>query len=85
MAKASTGAAARQTSRKAGVASTSQKMDSSRHGFGTEPAARPVAGASGKEGGGSKRQPGTATSKPGAAKALRSMKGTAAKTGSGGR
>jgi hypothetical protein len=76
MAKATT--SARQTSRKAGVASTSKKMDTSRHGFGTEPAARPVAGASGKEGRGSKRQPGTATSKPGAAKALESIKTTAA-------
>ena len=78
MAKATT--SARQTSGKTGVASTSKKMDRSRHGFGTQPAARPVAGASGKEGRGSTRQPGTATSKPGAATALRSMPTTAAKT-----
>ena len=68
--------AARQTSRKAGVTSTAQKLDRARHGFATEPAARKVAGAFAKEGTGSRRQPGTATTRPGAAAALRGMKTT---------
>ena len=74
MAKAA--ATARQTSRKAGVASTSKKMDTSRHGFGPEPAARKVAGAFGNEGTGSRRAPGTETAKRGAAAALDRMKTT---------
>lgn len=61
--------ARRQTSRKAGVASTAQKMDSARHGFSPQPAARKVTGAFGAEGTGSRRQPGTSTSKHGAAAA----------------
>jgi hypothetical protein len=52
-----------QTSRKAGVASTSKKMDSSHNGYKTEPPSRQVAGAFGEEGLGSKRQPVTQTSK----------------------
>jgi hypothetical protein len=40
----------RQTSNKAGVTSLAKKQDSTRYGFGTEPPARKVAGASGKEG-----------------------------------
>jgi len=40
---------ARQTSRKAGLASTAKKEASTRHGFDTDPASRHVAGASGKE------------------------------------
>jgi hypothetical protein len=75
MAKAAT--AARQTSRKAGVTSTAKKMDSARHGFGTEPAARKVTGAFGAEGRGSQRRAGTTTSKRGAAAALGAMKTTA--------
>ena len=39
-----------QTSTKAGVRSLAKKMDTSRHGFGTQPASRKVAGASGQEG-----------------------------------
>lgn len=39
----------RQTSNKAGVKSLAKKQDNSRHGFGTQPAARKVAGASGQE------------------------------------
>jgi hypothetical protein len=39
----------RQTSNKAGVTSLAKKQDSTRHGFGTEPPARKVAGASGRE------------------------------------
>ena len=66
-----------QTSRKAGVTSTAKKMDSTRHGFATEPPSRKVAGASGAEGGRARTQPGTATRKPGAAEALRKMKTTA--------
>jgi hypothetical protein len=64
----------RQTSRKAGMTSTAQKMDSSRHGYGPIPAARKAAGAHGAAGRGSRRKPGTATSKKGMAAALRSMK-----------
>ncbi len=77
--------AGRQTSRKAGMTSTAQKMDSTRHGYGTIPAARKAAGASGAEGRGSARKPGTATSKKGMAAALRSMKTTARKTAKGNR
>jgi hypothetical protein len=66
----------RQTSRKAGLTSTAQKMDSSRHGYGTVPAARKAAGAHGAEDRGSRRKPGTATSKRGMAAALRSMQTT---------
>jgi hypothetical protein len=76
MAKAAS-MAARQTSRKAGVRSTAKKMDSTRHGFSTEPPARKIAGAFGAEGRGSRRQAGTQTSKRGAAAALGSMKTTA--------
>jgi hypothetical protein len=75
MAKAAA-TAARQTSRKAGVRSTAKKADSTRHGFGTQPPARKVAGAFGEEGRGSRRQPGTTTSRKGAAAALGSMKTT---------
>ena len=39
----------RQTSNKAGVRSTARKMDSSRHGFGQNPATRRKAGAFGNE------------------------------------
>ena len=73
MAKAATPAGT-QTSRKAGVRSTAKKMDSTRHGFGTEPAARKADGAFGKEGRGATRQPGAASAKPGRAAALREMK-----------
>jgi hypothetical protein len=75
--------AERQTSGKAGVRSTAKKMDSSRHGFGTEPAARKVTGAFGQEGTGSRRKPGTATSRAGAAAALRGMQTTSRRTGRG--
>jgi len=74
MAKAAGG---RQTSRKSGVTSTAKKMDSTRHGFATVPAARKAAGAYGTEGRGSRRQPGTTTSKKGMAAALGAMKTTA--------
>ena len=81
MAKAA--ASGRQTSGKTGVRSTAKKMDSTRHGFKTEPAARKVAGAFGEEGRGSKRQAGTQTSKRGAAVPLQAMKTVAARrTGS---
>lgn len=72
MARAAAGG--RQTSRKAGVTSTAKKMDSTRHGFRTEPPSRKAAGAFGEEGRGSRRKPGTATSGTGAAAALGSMK-----------
>jgi hypothetical protein len=75
--------AERQTSRKAGVRSTAKKLDSTRHGFGQEPAARKVAGAFGQEGAGSRREPGTATSRAGAAAALRGMKTTPRRAGKG--
>lgn len=79
MAKVVTGG--RQTSRKAGVRSTAKKLDSTRHGIASEPAARKVTGASGREGRGSRRQAGTATSSRGAAAALGSMKTTARTAG----
>jgi hypothetical protein len=65
------------------LTSTAQKMDSSRHGYDTIPAARKAAGAYGAEERGSRRKPGTATSKRGMAAALRSMKttGTGRKAG----
>jgi hypothetical protein len=68
--------AARQTSNKSGVASTSEKMDNSRHGFGPHPASRKVAGAFGEEDGSAplKRQPGTASTRAGKAAALRRVK-----------
>ena len=78
MAKA---AAGRQTSNKAGVRSTAKKMDSTRHGFNTEPPSRKAAGAFGAEGRGSRRQPGTASTKPGSAAALRAMKTTSRRGG----
>lgn len=78
---AKTAAGERQTSRKAGVTSTAKKNDSTRHGFGTEPPSRKAAGAFGAEGGGRKRQPGTATSTAGAAASLRKMKTSSRRAG----
>ena len=68
-----------QSSNKAGVRSLGKKMDNSRHGFETQPAARKPAGAFGQERGESRRavrqsQPGTATPKGGKAAALRRVK-----------
>lgn len=69
--------AARQTSTKAGVASTSKKLDNSRHGFEAHPATRKVAGAFAAEAGAApiKRKPGTASTRGGRASALRQLKG----------
>ena len=78
MAKAAGG---RQTSRKAGLTSTAQKMDSSRHGYDTIPPARKKAGAYAAEGRGAPKRPGTATTKKGMASALRSMKTTSKRAG----
>jgi hypothetical protein len=66
----------RQTSNKAGVASTSKKMDTSRHGFDTHPASRKTAGAFAQEKGNTpvKRKPGTASTREGKASALRRVK-----------
>jgi hypothetical protein len=66
----------RQTSNKSGVASTSEKMDNSRHGFKTQPAARKVAGAFAEEKGSApmKRKSGTASTRAGKASALRQVK-----------
>jgi hypothetical protein len=68
--------AARQTSNKSGVASTSKKLDNSRHGFGEHPANRKVAGAFAEETGTApmKRKPGTASTRAGKASALRRVK-----------
>ena len=71
MAKAT---ANRQTSTKAGVRSTARKQDNSRHGFQTHPASRKVAGASGLEGRGQRRQGAAATARAGKSAALRGMK-----------
>jgi hypothetical protein len=78
MAKAAGG---RQMSRKAGLVSSAQKAEGSRHGFDTQPASRKVAGASGSEGRSAAKEPGTATRKKGMAAALRSMKTTSRRTG----
>jgi hypothetical protein len=66
----------RQTSTKAGVKSQAQKQDNARHGFKAQPASRKVAGASGLEGRGAKRQASasTPTPQPGKAAALRAIK-----------
>ena len=64
----------RQTSTKAGVTSLAQKTDNARHGFKAQPASKKVAGASGAEGRGAKRQGGASTPKTGKTAALRSMK-----------
>jgi hypothetical protein len=64
----------RQTSNKAGVTSTAKKMDSTRHGFGREPAARKAEGAFGLEGRGERRHSGASTTKAGKAAALRGLK-----------
>ena len=72
-----------QTSRKAGTTSTAKKNDSTRHGFGTEPPSRKVAGASGAQGTRPKQQPGTATRKPGAGAALAKMKTSPRRAGRG--
>jgi hypothetical protein len=67
-----------QTSRKAGVASTGKKMDNSRYGFDAPPQSRRAAGAfAAEEKKGSapvKRKPGTASTRPGKAAALRRVK-----------
>ena len=68
-----------QSSNKAGLRSLGKKMDNSRHGFDTQPAARKVAGASGQERGHGTRavregKPGTATPKEGKASALRRVR-----------
>ena len=66
----------RQTSNKAGVASTSRKLDNSRHGFDTQPATRKKGGAFGQEGkpASARRKAGTATAHEGKATALRRIK-----------
>lgn len=69
----------RQTSNKAGLRSLGKKMDNSRHGFDTQPAARKPAGAFGQERGETRRavresEPGTATPKAGKASALRRVR-----------
>ena len=71
MAKAT---ANRQTSTKSGVRSMAKKQDNSRYGFGTQPASRKVAGASGLEGRGQRRHGGAATAKAGKTAALRGLK-----------
>jgi hypothetical protein len=69
-------ASTRQTSNKSGVASTSKKLDNSRHGFDSHPATRKVDGAFGKERGrtAAKGKPGTAVTGEGKASALRRVK-----------
>jgi hypothetical protein len=82
MAKRTTGGTTgRQTSRKAGVTSTAKKVDSTRHGFSSEPPARKVTGAFGREGRGAARQAGASTTKRGKLTALDSMKGTPTRRG----
>lgn len=74
MAKGRRAEGERQTSNKAGVTSTAKKMDSTRHGFRTAPAARKTEGAFGLEGRGERRPGGASTAKAGKAAALRGMK-----------
>lgn len=66
----------RQTSNKAGVASTAKKLENSRHGFDTHPASRKIAGAFGEEKGENpvKRKAGTVATREGKASALRRVK-----------
>jgi hypothetical protein len=68
--------AARHSSGKAGLRSLGKKMDGSRHGFGTQPAARKKAGAYGKEDGRKARPKtaGTASRKPGKGGAIAKLK-----------
>ena len=74
MAKGRAVAGDRQTSNKAGVTSTAKKMDSTRHGFRTAPAARKAEGAFGLEGRGERRHGGASTAKAGKSAALQGMK-----------
>jgi hypothetical protein len=67
----------RQMSGKMGVRSSAMKQDNSRYGFGTQPASRKVAGASGLEGRGTGRAGGSP--QRGKRSALRRMKTTARK------
>jgi hypothetical protein len=68
--------AARHSSGKAGLRSRGKKLESSRHGFETQPASRKKAGAYGKEDGRKARAKtaGTASRKPGKAGAIVKMK-----------
>ena len=74
MAKRTAGMAGRQTSNKAGVTSAAKKMDSARHGFGSQPASRKVDGAFGLEGRGERRRSGASTVRAGKQAALRGLK-----------
>jgi len=65
---------AKQTSRKAGVRSLGEKLNNSRHGFDSQPASRPVAGANGEEPRRRRQQPGTATARAGKGAALRAQR-----------
>ena len=63
------------SSNKAGVKSSSKKMDASRHGMDPHPAAGPVGGATGQEPRrGRHQQAGTATAHAGKAAALRGQR-----------
>lgn len=73
MAKGRAMTGGRQTSNKAGLTSTAKKMESARHGFGTQPAARKAEGAFGLEGRGERRRSGASTVKAGKAAALRGL------------
>ena len=66
----------RQTSNKSGVASTSKKLDNSRHGFDSAPATRKVGGAFGKERGtmAAKGKSSTTATREGKASALRRVR-----------
>jgi hypothetical protein len=66
----------RQTSNKAGVISTSKKMENSRYGFDTHPASRKIGGAFGQEKGDEplRRKAGTAATREGKASALRRVR-----------
>ncbi|HYT65094.1 MAG TPA: hypothetical protein VEL51_01660 [Vicinamibacterales bacterium] len=65
---------AKQTSNKAGLRSLGKKLDNSRHGFDSQPAAGPVPGASGGEPRRRRPEPGTATARAGKGAALRAQR-----------
>ena len=65
---------AKQTSNKAGVRSLGEKLNNSRHGFEPHPGSGPVPGADGEEPRKQRRQPGTASTRPGKAAAIRGQR-----------
>lgn len=65
---------AKQTSNKAGVRSLGEKLNNSRHGFDPHPGSGPVPGADGEEPRNLRPVPGTASTRPGKAAAIRGQR-----------